>query len=263
MKPVITAPKTSRLDAGTRNFMRLVLPGSGTRLFGATLVGTLAILWVSKVSQSSVVGYAYGAGLFTLLSWPFMPRLLRQVHWRTSHVMEKALGLLMVSLACGALGGVILGYNPQASGLGEFNWLLAQKLLWQFPFVLPVENLLLLGALASFVRISGARTAPSLMVMAIVAAAFFGLWHVPFWGWGTLLTISFTVLPWTLYMTLTGDVVVPVVTHVMMDTAAMVVNFAPSHWVRGGFMMALVVMVLIWAVVRSWWRDWRTTRARE
>lgn len=243
--------------------MRLVPPGSGTRLFGATLVGTLAILWVSKISHSSIVGYAYGAGLFTVLSWPFMPRLLGQVQRRTPHVMEKALGLLMVSLACGALGGMILGYNPQASGLREFNWLLAQKLLWQFPLVLPVENLLLLGALLSFVRISGARKISSLMLMAVIAAAFFGLWHVPFWGWGTLLTIGFTVLPWTVYMILTGDVIVPVVTHVMMDTAAMVVNFAPSHWVRGGFMMALVVLVLIWAVARSWWRDWRTTRGKE
>ena len=66
-------------------------------------------------------------------------------------------------------------------------------------------------------------------------------------------------LSWTLYMAVAGDVVVPVITHVMMDTTAMVVNFAPNHWVREGFMAALIVAVLIWAVVRSWWEDWRTT----
>ncbi len=258
MKREIVGQQSLGIQDGTEKFMRLVPTGSGTRVFGATLVGTLTVLWLSKVSHSSLVGYAYGAGLFTLLSWPFVPRLLRQVRWQ-KRVMERALGLLIVSLGFGALGGLILGYNPQAQGLSEFNWLLAQKLLWQFPLVLPVENLLLLGAMVGFVRITRARGTPQIMLMALLAAGFFGLWHVPFWGWGTLVTIGLTVLPWTLYMAVTGDVVVPVITHVMMDTTAMVVNFAPNHWVREGFMAALIVAVLIWAVVRSWWEDWRTT----
>lgn len=245
-----------RLGLGIDGFIRLVPTVSGTRLFGSTLISTLVVLWLSRMSASSVVGYAYGAGVFTILSWPFLPHVLRQVRWGR-RVVERALGLLVVSLTFGALVGFILGYNPQAHGLSELNWLIAQKLLWQFPLVLPVENLLLLGVLVGFVRITGSRKIIPLLVNACLAAGFFGLWHVPFWGWGTLLTIGLTVLPWTVYMVMTGDVIVPVITHLMMDTTAMVVNFAPSHWIREGFMAALIVAILAWAVVRSWWEDWQ------
>lgn len=242
------------LQQGYRRFLELIPQISGTRLFLAVLSGTIAIIWLSAWSHNAVVGYGYGAILFSAISWPFVPRLARHLFW-PRHLLTKSVAILMLSILTGSLGDLILGRNPQAAGLSQFNWTIAKQLLWQFPLVLPVENLLLIGAMVAFIRLVQVKTTTQAVTGAILAAFFFGLWHVPFWGWGTLLTIGLTVVPWTLYMMLTGDVLVPVVAHVMMDGLAMLSNFAPNAVVRQGSLLWLVLAALVWNALKSWWHD--------
>ena len=242
---------------GYQRFLGLVPMVSGTRLFLASTAGILIILSSSSWAHDVVVGYGYGAVVFTIVSWPFVPHLVRHLSW-PSHLLIRAVGLLILSILSGSLGEVILGRNPQAAGLRQFNWGIAQKLLWQFPLVLPVENLLLIGILAALWRLVRPRGSWTIILLAITSAFVFGLWHVPFWGWGTLLTIGLTVVPWTLYIIATGDLVVPMATHLLMDGLAMVSNFSPNPLLRHSALVLVVVAAIVWGALSSWWQDLRS-----
>lgn len=245
-----------QFSQGYQRFLGLVPMVSGTRLFLASTAGILIILSSSSWAHDVVVGYGYGAVVFTIVSWPFVPHLVRHLSW-PSHLLTRAVGLLILSILSGSLGEVILGHNPQAAGLRQFNWGIAQKLLWQFPLVLPVENLLLIGILAALWRLGRPHRPLGIILLAITSAFVFGLWHVPFWGWGTLLTIGLTVVPWALYIVVTGDLVVPVATHLLMDGLAMVSNFSPSPLMRHGALVLVVIAALVWGALSSWWQDLR------
>lgn len=238
-------------------FQTLVGPLPLWRLFLATALGSIAVLVLSHWSKSSLAGYSYGFLLFTLISWPFVPQIVKTARWRDATVAESLL-LLVASMALGAFAQKILGFNPQQPGLSRMNWQTAVRMLWQFPLVLPVENALLIGAMATVWKFLRPTTAWQRGGVAMLTAALFGLWHVPFWGPWTMWTIGLSVLPWVLFMMATGDVVVPLLAHILMDTMAMVLTFGPSRsfavhdfWLVG--MTMLIVLGLTASVIRDWW----------
>lgn len=233
---------------------------STPRLILATVLGSSAILVLSSLSHSTVVGYGYGALLFVLISWPLTPRIVRSVRW-TDVTLAQSLLLLVASVAMGSIGDRILGFNPQKTGLNRFDWPMAKHMLWQFPLVLPVENLLLLGMMVALWQVLRPFRPLQRMGAIVVAALGFGLWHVPFWGVWTIVPIATTVLPWILYIVATGDLVVPVVTHVLMDSLAMLTNFAPprSPWAHYA-VIGLVLVLLVAETLRSVYLD--AVRAR-
>ncbi len=238
-------------------FLSLIQPVSMLRLFVATVVGSCAVLVLSPLTKSSMAGYAYGALLFTALSWPFVPKILTTARW-TEATLGQSVLVLIASTALGDVAQRLLGFNPQQSGLDRMTWHGAARMLWQFPLVLPVENLLLIGAMAFLWQFLRPSSAWQRFGVALLAAALFGLWHVPFWGPWTMWTIGMSVLPWVLYMMATGDIVVPLVAHILMDTMAMVLTFGPSGslWVRYFWILAALTMIMA-GLGRSLYRDWR------
>jgi hypothetical protein len=227
------------------------------RLFIAVMVGSSLVLVLGKAAQSSSIGYGYGAVGFTVISWPFVPRILRGVRWTDTTIVQ-AVFLLIASLMLGDAAERILGFNPQASGLKHFDWKVAGHLLWQFPLVLPVENLLLVGAMGWLWKFLRPLTPGNRFGVALLGAALFGLWHVPFWGPWTMWTIGASVLPWTIYMLATGDLLVPVIAHILMDVIAVVSTFAPkTSFISQYFWLLLIVVLITVGLSHSLYRDWR------
>ncbi len=232
------------------------------RLFVATVIGSLAVLILGRVTQSSVTGYAYGALLFTVVSWPYVPRLIKTVRWTDMTIVQSVL-VLVASLTLGDAAQRILGFNPQASGMKQMNWMTARHLLWQFPLVLPVENLLLVGAMAWLWKFLRPNRSVTRIAVSVLSAALFGLWHVPFWGIWTMWTIGMSVLPWVIYMIMTGDIIAPLIAHILMDTIAVILSFGPHDslivrlfWPLLG--TSLILLGLGYAV----YQDWCSTRRK-
>ncbi len=226
------------------------------RIFLATVAGSAAVLALSVLTKSSMAGYGYGAAIFAAISWPYVPALLKSVRWTDATIIQAVL-VLFASLAMGDAAQKILGFNPQSHGLDKLNWTVAGRLLWQFPLVLPVENLLLIGAMGFLWKFVRPVSAWQRFGVAILASAFFGLWHVPFWGPWTMWTIGMSVLPWVVYMMATGDVLVPLVAHILMDTMAMVLTFGPHGSVLVHyFWIGLATVLVLMGLSRSAYRDW-------
>lgn len=237
-------------------FLRFVGRVPAWRLGAATMVGGLMVLVMGRASASSAVGYGYGGILFVLLSWPFMRAVVRSLSWHDGTIWQTIL-LVIASLAMGNLGDRILGFNPQASHLHQMGWPEGQHLLWQFPLVLPVENLILLGGLVAVWQIVRPRSGFERMMVAVAAAFVFGLWHVPAWGGWTMFVIGLTVLPWTVYLLATGDMLVPVLAHIVMDTLAVVGTAAPNpsiwrHLADPILLLALLGLGLLWSLYHEW-----------
>lgn len=252
-KPGIRWPGVSSPDP---LFLRYVGRVPTWRLVAATALGGLMVLIMGHAAHSSAVGYGYGGLIFVLLSWPLIRGVLYSLNWTDSTVWQAML-LVIASLAMGTVGDRILGFNPQAAKMHQITWPEGQHLLWQFPLVLPVENLVLLGGLIAVWQIVRPRTAFERLMVAVLAAFVFGLWHVPAWGGWTMLVIGLTVLPWTLYLLATGDMLVPVVAHIVMDTLAVTGTAAPAHSLLRHFadpvlLLSLLMLGLIWSVLREW-----------
>ncbi|MDA8207129.1 MAG: CPBP family glutamic-type intramembrane protease [Thermaerobacter sp.] len=241
-------------------FLRYVGRVPTWRLVLATAVGGLMVLIMGQAAKSSAVGYGYGGFVFVLFSWPLMRVVVRSLTWHDGTVWQAIL-LVVASLAMGNLGDKILGFNPQSGHLHQLGWPEGQRLLWQFPLVLPVENLILLGGLVALWQIVRPGNAFKRLLVAVAAAFVFGFWHVPAWGGWTLFVIGLTVLPWTVYLLATGDMVVPVVAHVVMDSLAVVATTAPPDSLLRALanpllLLALLGMGLTWSL----YRDWRDRR---
>ncbi len=237
-------------------FLQAVEYVSGWRLFMATVAGSLLVLIMGQTAQSSSVGYCYGVIGFSVISWPFVPRIIERVRWTEGTIFQAVL-VLIASMVLGDAAQRILGFNPQASGLKHMNWTIAVHLLWQFPLVLPVENLLLIGAMGWLWKFLRPKTPGNRFGVALLSAAFFGLWHVPFWGPWTMWTIGLSVLPWTIYMLATGDFLVPVIAHVLMDVIAVVLTFSPkdsfiSHYFWPLLAGGLILLGLSYSLYRDW-----------
>ncbi|NMP22327.1 type II CAAX prenyl endopeptidase Rce1 family protein [Sulfobacillus harzensis] len=236
-------------------FLRYIGRVPTWRMVLATAAGGLMVLVMGQAAHSSAVGYGYGGIFFVALSWPLLRAIVRSLNWTDGTIWQTVL-LVIASLAMGAVGDKILGFNPQAAKMHQISWPEGQHLLWQFPLVLPVENLVLLGGLVAVWQIVRPRTAFERMMVAILAAFVFGLWHVPAWGGWTMLVIGLTVLPWTLYLLATGDMLVPILAHIVMDTLAVTGTAAPTHSLLRHLadpvlLLALLVLGLAWSILRE------------
>lgn len=238
------------------SFLRYVGRVPTGRMVLATLVGGIMVLVMGRAAHSGAVGYGYGGAFFLLLSWPLLRVVGRSLVW-TDGTVWQAMLLVVASVAMGSLGNRILGFNPQAGRMHQIGWPEGQHLLWQFPLVLPVENLILLGGLVAAWQIVRPRSAFERLMVALAAAFVFGLWHVPAWGGWTMLVIGLTVLPWTLYLLATGDMLVPILAHIVMDSLAVVATVAPSESLTRRFidpmvLIGLMVLGLLWSLFREW-----------
>ncbi len=237
-------------------FLRYVGRVPNWRIVLATVVGGLMVLVMGHAAHSSAIGYGYGGALFVLLSWPLMRAVVRSLVWTDSTIWQTIL-LVIASLAMGTVGDKMLGFNPQASKIHQITWPQGQHMLWQFPLVLPVENLILLGGLIAVWQLVRPKTAFERLMVAVVAAFVFGLWHVPAWGGWTMLVIGLTVLPWTLYLLATGDMMVPVLAHIVMDTLAVLGTAAPAESLSRKMadpvlLLLLLGLGLMWSLYREW-----------
>ncbi|SMC06786.1 Abortive infection protein [Sulfobacillus thermosulfidooxidans DSM 9293] len=245
-----------------QNFLQPMASIAAWRVFLATVMGGCAVLILGNVTKSSMAGYGYGAVLFTALSWPYVPQLLKTIHW-TDMTIAQSLLLLIASIGLGEVAQRILGFNPQAQGMKHMNWPIAIHLLWQFPLVLPVENLLLIGSMAWLWKFLRPTSPGNRLGVAVLSAALFGLWHVPFWGGWTMWTISLSVLPWTLYMMATGDILVPLIAHILMDVIAMISTFAPPNSVIIHLLWPLLgIGLILLGLGHSLYQDWRVKRRK-
>ena len=73
-----------------------------------------------------------------------------------------------------------------------------------------------------------------------------------------MVVIGMTVLPWTLYLLATGDMLGPVLAHIVMDALAVVGALSPKHslWRHVGdplLLVALLVLGLLWSLYREWY----------
>jgi hypothetical protein len=237
-------------------FLRYVGLVPTWRLGLATVGGGALVLLLGRVSHSGPVGYGYGGLVFVLLSWPLGRMVVRSWQWTDATVWQASL-LVIASLAMGSVGQRLIGFNPQAAGMRHMTWPQGQQLLWQFPLVLPVENLVLLGGLVVAWQIVRPRGALDRLMVALLAAFVFGFWHVPAWGGWTMVVIGLTVLPWVIYIVGTGDMVVPVVAHVVMDTLAVIGTTAPPASLARRFadpimLLSLLLIGLLWSLFRQW-----------
>ncbi len=245
-----------------RKFVQAVELTSALRLFVAMAAGSVLVLMLGKAAQSSVVGYCYGGLGFTLISWPFVPGILKTIRWTDTTIVQVVL-VLIASMVLGEAAQRVLGFNPQASGMKRMDWTTAVHLLWQFPVVLPVENLLLIGAMGWLWKVLRPDTPANRFGVVLFSAALFGLWHVPFWGPWTMWTIGVSVLPWSMYMLATGDFLVPVVAHILMDMIAVITAFAPRNsFVIHFFWPLLIVALIVLGLGHSLYRDWRFGRKK-
>ncbi|MDA8193656.1 MAG: CPBP family glutamic-type intramembrane protease [Thermaerobacter sp.] len=225
------------------------------RVWAATLGGSAVLIGMAGATHSAAVGYGYGFAVFSALSWPLLPRVLHRLIWTELRLLQGLL-LLLASVGLGSLGDALLGLNPQAGGLERMSWPLAAKLLWEFPLLLPVENLMLLGILVALWNSVQPRRWVDRLAVAMMGSLFFGLWHVPFWGWGTMLVVGLSVVPWSLYILATGDMVAPVVAHLLMDSLALLAIAAPSGSLAHRYAMPAVVLgVVLLGTGQSLWRD--------
>lgn len=237
-------------------FLRYIGRVPAWRMVLATAAGGLMVLVMGQAAHSSAVGYGYGAVVFVGFSWPLWRAVVRSLSWTDSTIWQTML-LVVASLAMGAVGDKILGFNPQAGKIHQITWPEGQHLLWQFPLVLPVENLVLLGGLIAVWQLVRPRSALERFMVALLGAFVFGLWHVPAWGGWTMLVIGLTVLPWTLYILATGDMLVPILAHIVMDTLAVAGTTAPKeslvrHFVDPVVILMLLVLGLLWSVFHEW-----------
>lgn len=226
------------------------------RMVVATIVGGAMVLVIGSVAHSSAIGYGYGALLFIVISWPLIRGVWRSLQWTDATVWQSIL-LVIASLAMGSLGDRVLGFNPQSAKIHQISWPQGQHLLWQFPLVLPVENLILLGGLIAVWQIVRPRNWFERLMVALVAAFVFGLWHVPAWGGWTMLVIGMTVLPWVLYLMATGDMLVPILAHIVMDTLAVGSTVSPTgswvhHLIDPLILLLLLGLGLLWSLYREW-----------
>ncbi len=248
------------LTSPDRSFLRYVGCVGTWRLLAATALGGSLVVAIGRVAHSSMVGYGYGGAIFLVLSWPLLRVVLRSLSWTHATVFQTIL-LVIASLAMGDIGQHLLGFNPQATRIHHLNWPQGQHLLWQFPLVLPIENLVLLGGLVVVWKTVRPQSRFERLMVGMVAAFAFGFWHVPSWGGWTMLVIGLTVLPWTLYLIATGDMVVPVLAHIVMDTMAVVAETAPPEtWVRRMVDPFILVGLLLLGLGWSLYRDWRVAR---
>ena len=236
--------------------MRFVGRVPAWRMALATAVGGALVLIMGSAAKSSAIGYGYGGTAFVVLSWPLFRAVLRSLRWTDATVWQTVL-LVIASIGMGALGDKLLGFNPQAGKLHHITWPQGQHLLWQFPLVLPVENLILLGGLVAAWQWIGPRTGFERFMTAVAAAAIFGAWHVPAWGGWTMVVIGLTVLPWAVYIMATGDMLVPILAHIVMDTLAVIATVAPKtspvrHFADPMVLLALLGAGLVWSVYREW-----------
>ena len=242
-------------------FLRYIGRVPTWRMGLATIVGGLMVLVMGHAAHSSAVGYGYGGLLFVALSWPLIRAVARSLNLTDSTVWQTIL-LVIASLAMGSLGDKLLGFNPQSGKIHQISWPEGQHLLWQFPLVLPVENLILLGGLIAVWQLVRPRSSFERLMVAVAAAFVFGLWHVPAWGGWTMLVIGLTVLPWTLYLLATGDMLVPILAHIVMDTVAVTGSTAPPgslfrHFADPVLLLMLLGLGLMWSLFREW-RERRT-----
>lgn len=245
------------LKSPERSFLGYVGLVTTWRLLLATALGGSLVLVIGRAAHSSVVGYGYGGAIFLVLSWPLLKAVFRSLKWTHATVFQTML-LVIASLAMGEIGQRLLGFNPQSARIHHLNWPQGQHLLWQFPLVLPIENLVLLGGLVVTWQIVGPRSRFERLMVGIVAAFAFGFWHVPAWGGWTMLVIGLTVLPWTLYLLATGDMVVPVLAHIVMDTMAVIAQTAPPEtWARRMLDPFMLLGLLLLGLGWSLYRDWR------
>ncbi|PSR21224.1 MAG: abortive infection protein [Sulfobacillus acidophilus] len=250
------------ISSSDPHFLRFVGLAPTWRLIVATVAASATVLIMGSVARSSTVGYGYGGVFFVIVSWPLVRPVLRSLQWTDATIWQTIL-LVIASLAMGAAAQKILGFNPQSGRLQHLPWSSGQHLLWQFPLVLPVENLVLLGGLVALWQLIRPRSGFERFMVGLVAAGVFGLWHVPVWGGWTLVVVSLTVFPWTVYLLATGDMLVPMLAHLAMDTLAVLSTAAPERaWFRVFvdpiLLLSLLALGLMWSV----YQEWRERHAR-
>ncbi|MCY0865474.1 MAG: CPBP family glutamic-type intramembrane protease, partial [Sulfobacillus sp.] len=225
-----------------------------------TLLAATAVVGLGRLAHSSWAGYGYGGLIFLVITWPLGGWLWRHTRL-TSATWGQTLLLVAASLAMGSAATHMLGFNPQAGGLSRLTPTAARQLLWQFPLVLPVENLVLLGGLIAVWQWVRPRGSGERLLVALVAALLFGLWHVPSWGGWTMLVIGLTVWPWTIYLFVTGDMLAPILAHVLLDVLAVL----QKAWPVGANQLlwpGVILALLVFGLVFSLWFDWHRARLR-
>ncbi|MCY0878843.1 MAG: CPBP family glutamic-type intramembrane protease [Firmicutes bacterium] len=237
-------------------FLALVDQVATWRLLLATLFGGGGVLLVARWAHSPLVGYAYGGLAWIAAAWPLPGRILKTLTWSDVALGQSFL-LTLASWAMGTAATLALGFNPQAGRLSHLTWAEAQRWLWQFPLVLPVENLVLLGGLLSIWQWVRPRHAWDRAITAALAACLFGLWHVPAWGGWTMVVIGLTVLPWTIYLIATGDMVAPLLAHIWLDTLAVLGAAAggtssASHYLLPAMLLGILLVGLGYSIYRDW-----------
>lgn len=249
----------------SRDSPAFFLLGSGVpawRLWLATVVAAGALVAISRWSHSTAAGYGYGLAVFIAISWPLAVQVVQSLRW-TEATWGQSLLLLGASLIMGRLADRWLGFNPQAPVMSKLSWPLAAKLLWEFPLLLPIENLLLLGALLALWKTVPRKDWRHRLAIAVGGAFLFGLWHVPFWGGWTLVTVGLSVLPWTLYLLATGDMLAPLVAHILMDGWSIIAQAAPERtFFRQHLVWTAIFAVLLGGAARSFLWDWRNNELR-
>ncbi len=179
------------------------------------LLGPLAIVLIGRWSRSVVTGDLYAAALLMFCLWPLIPFGIVNNKWPHG-LWVRSVGLYLASVLMGRAATAFLGFNPQANVLSHWSGSVARGLLWQFPIVIPVENLLLVVFVLACRKLFG----PSRMAASVFPALAFGLLHVPFWGTWAWFSVGASVLPWTIYMVFSGDLWAPVVAHLVLDMTA-------------------------------------------
>lgn len=189
--------------------------GPRWRLAGGLLAAAIIMVGVAHLSASVVVADLYAALALGILSWPWLRTVASSLRMPT-RLPWKILLLFLTSVGMAHAANAFLGFNPQAHVTIRWHWATIHPLLWQFPLALPVENLVLLGLLVLGLQVWPRSTYRA----SIMAAIAFGLLHVPFWGGWVWFPVAASVLPWVLYMRISGDLVAPLAAHLLLDSLA-------------------------------------------
>lgn len=200
-------------------------------------------------SRSVLVGDGYGLMLSVGLSWPFARRLGKGLSVPCG-LFWRSLLLFVASLVTSTAAVAFLGFNPQAARLSSVGWAEARALIWRFPLALPVENWILVLFLAAFGAIARDRQGLANRVpfaAATAAALAFGVLHVPYWGGWAWFPVAASVLPWTVYMTMSGDLIAPVIAHVLLDMSVALALWPRLHAFASG--ATLVAGGILWVAL--------------
>ncbi|MCY0880507.1 MAG: hypothetical protein OWS74_00780, partial [Firmicutes bacterium] len=194
--------------------------------------------------------------IFALGTWPWMGQIVHTLKW-PRQAWAWVLVLWQGAEVSGQMGSWLIGFNPQFAQMKRLTWPVAVHLLWQFPLELPIENLLLLGLIAAAWRFLRPHSRYEALSAAFLGALAFASWHMFTWNSWVVVPLTLGVLPWTIYLVMTGDMIVPIIAHILFDMEGTLSIVLPAHIMATGSIFLLVMAALSLGVI---WHQGRMPR---